>query len=82
MEKMLLMLASAMSTENIIDKLEQAVEEYQHSPSEETKNGVAAICALFLAHLKTGGTMEGAMEAMKDFDKFDEREKLFNPNKN
>jgi len=82
MEKMLLMLASAMSTKHIVEKLEEVVDEYQQSPSEETKQHLAAICALFLAHLKTGGTMEGAMEAIKDFDKFDEREKLFNPNKN
>ena len=82
MEKLLLMLAGAMKTSEIVDKLEEAVKEYKYSPSDETKNGVASICALFLAHLKTGGTMEGAIEAMKDFDKFDEREKLFNPNKN
>lgn len=82
MDKLLLMLAGAMSRESIIEKLEDAIQEYKVSPSDETKNGIAAICALFLAHLKTGGTMEGAIKAMDDFDRFDEREKLFNPNKN
>jgi hypothetical protein len=38
-----------------------------------------AVCALYLAHLKTGGTFEGAMEMIKNFDQFEQREKLFNP---
>ncbi len=82
MDKLLVLLASSMSSDDIIDKLEQTVQEYRSSPSKETKDNIAAVCALYLTHLKTGGTLEGAMNAIKDFEKFDRREKLFNPEQN
>jgi hypothetical protein len=79
MEGLLMVLAASMTTEQILQKLQDELNNYLADSNEENKNNIGAVCALYLAHLKTGGTMEGAMAMLKDFQKFEEREKLFNP---
>lgn len=82
MEALMMMLAASMKAEQILQKLQDELNAYLADPSEEHKNNVGAVCALYLAHLKTGGTFEGAMEMLNDFKKFEEREKIFNPKDN
>jgi DNA polymerase/3'-5' exonuclease PolX len=79
MEALMMMLAASMKTEQVLQKLQDELNEYLADPSKEHMNNIGAVCALYLAHLKTGGTMEGAMAMIKDFEQFEKREKLFNP---
>lgn len=82
MEKLMMLLAASLTTEEILQKLQDQMNNYLADPSEENKQHIAAICALYLSHIKCGGTMDGAMEMMKDFERFEQREKLFNPDSN
>lgn len=82
METLMMLLAASLTTEEILQKLQNQMNDYLVDPSEEAKQHIAAICALYLSHVKCGGTMDGAMAMIKDFQKFEEREKLFNPDKN
>jgi hypothetical protein len=82
MEALLMMLSASMKTDQILQKLQDELNAYLADPSEEHKNNIGAVCALYLAHLKCGGTIEGAIEMLNDFQKFEEREKLFNPKNN
>ena len=79
MEALMMMLAASMKTEQVLQKLQDELNTYLADPSEEHKNNIGAVCALYLAHLRTGGTFEGAMEMIKNFEQFEQREKLFNP---
>lgn len=82
MDSLMIILAASMKAEEILQKLQDELNDYLADPSEEAKQHIAAVCALYLAHIKTGGKMEGALEMLKDFQKFEERENLFNPPKN
>lgn len=82
MDSLMIILAASMKAEEILQKLQDELNDYLANPSEEGKSHIAAVCALFLAHMKTGGSMEGAMEMLNDFKKFEDREKLFQTDKN
>lgn len=82
MDASLMMLVASMKTEQVLQKLQDELNAYLADPSEEHKNNVGAVCALYLAHLKSRGTYEGAIEMLNDFKKFEEREKIFNPKDN
>lgn len=82
MDTLLIILSASLSTEDILQRLQDELNGYLKDPSEESKMHIAAICALYLAHIKTGGSMAGAVEMLEDFKRFDQREKLFNPDKN
>jgi hypothetical protein len=82
METVMMLLAASLSTEEILQKLQDQMNNYLADPSEEQKQHIAAICALYLSHIQCGGTIDGAMDMIRNFQKFEQREKLFNPDKN
>lgn len=82
METLMMLLAASLTTEEILQKLQSEMNNYLQDPSEENRQHIAAICALYISHIKCGGTMEGAMTMIKDFERFEQREKLFQTDKN
>ena len=80
MDALMIILAATLKTDEILQKLQDTLNEYLVDGTDQKKDEIASICALYLAHLKTKGSMEGAMDMLNDFKKFEAREKLFNPN--
>ena len=80
MESLMIMLGASMSTDQILQKLQDELNNYLADPSEEAKNHIAAVCALYLSHIKCGGSIDNAMKMINDFKNFEKMEKLFKTN--
>jgi hypothetical protein len=87
--EMLVMLASLMTKDQIIDKIEESISEYKEATligNEEEINikahHLAMSCNLFMMNMVTDGNMEGAMETIKKIMRLRDREKIFDVNGN
>lgn len=82
MDNLMIMLSAAIPTEDILEKLQESITVYNIDPTEEHLKSIEAICALFLTNMRTKGSVQGAMEMIEEFKRFEQREKLFNIDKN
>ena len=80
MDTLMIFLSATLKTDEILQKLQDALNDYLIEGTDQKKEEIAAICALYLAHMKTKGSIEGAMEMLNDFKRFERQEKLFNNN--
>ena len=87
--EMLIMLASAMSTEQIVQKLEESISELKEAQllgneKEITKQKhlLGLSCHLYTMHIVTEGSMEKAMSTIGDMTKTRERLKIFETGEN
>lgn len=88
--QLLVMLASAMSKDQIIDRIEDEIAQYKEAvllgKSEEEletqAHHLALACNLFLMNMVTDGSMEGAMKTINRMDQLKSRDNLFNVDKN
>lgn len=82
MEELMIMLSAALPTDEIISRMEEHILDYKINPSEKNRDMLGASCSLYLTHLRTKGSIEGAIDLMDQFKKFEQREKLFQTDKN
>lgn len=81
------MLASMMTQDQVIDRLEEAIEEYKESrllgkEKEDRSFGkVVVSCHLLMLNMVTDGDVKNAFKTIEKMKLHDEREKLFNVNK-
>jgi hypothetical protein len=82
--ELLVMLASAMTKEQIIDKIEESINEYREAmligneeQIELKSHHLAMSCNLFTMHMITDGNMEGAMKTIQKIGKMKDRDKIF-----
>lgn len=86
-QELLVLLASSMTKEQLIERLDESLNEYKEArllgnDESEKLNFLAFNCTLLLANLMTKGDMKNAMSTIVDMQKIKDREKLFNPNSN
>lgn len=82
--ELLVILASTMTKDQVIERLEQALSEYKEAEligneeEIEAKNHHLLLsCHLFILHTITGGDMSKAMSTIKQMDKMRQRDKIF-----
>lgn len=81
----MVLLASTMTHEQIMERIEEAISEYRETMllgKEEDidlkKHHLALACSLFMMNVMTNGSMEGAVETIKKIKSNRETNEIFN----
>lgn len=87
--ELMVMLASAMSKEQIIERIEESIAEYKEAQllgNEEDiylkSHFVGLSCSLFLMNMTTDGSTDGALKVINKISQMRKRDDLFNVDKN
>lgn len=80
MKELMLIMATVMPEEKLIDDLQEAITEYKLTNSNDSRKSLAAFCQMFVLRSITKGDPEKLNEVLKDMKQHDEREKLFTVN--
>jgi len=79
---MVLVAAGLLSTEEIVDRLEGAIQNYRIVPDEEKILGVEMWCAILMTHQAAKDKKDGVLGVAKDLDNMAKAEKFIKPNQN
>lgn len=82
MKELMLMAATMMPEEKILEDLQEAIVNYQVEKSEENKNKLAMHLHLAVFRTLTDGSPEKMSKIMDDMKKFDRQQQLFKPANN
>lgn len=85
LDMLVMMLAASMTTEEIIEELKDAIEEYEKDPSENNSKKLTSICALVNTKAlinDRGGKIEDAVNLSAEFKEMRSKLDFFEPNKN
>jgi hypothetical protein len=83
MEKgILFFMAAAMKSASMVEDMKDACYNYEENPSDENFETIYQLAHLIIAKKMVGDDIGKAMEVIKDFDLYQEREKLFQVDKN
>ena len=89
MKELLIVIATAMSEEHIIEKIQEAIDEYSQAllisddyKVEKAKTALNVACNLFLMRQQTNGDEKKMREFIKEMDNFERANNLFNTPKN
>ena len=80
MKELMLIMATVMPEEKLIDDLQEAITEYKLTNSNDSRRSLATFCQMFVLRSLTKGDPEKMNEVLKDMKQHDEREKLFTVN--
>ena len=80
MKELMLIMATIMPEEKLIDDMEEALTEYKLTNSNESRMTLATVCQMFILRSVTKGNPDKLQEMLKDMKQHDDREKLFNIN--
>jgi hypothetical protein len=82
--ELMVLLASAMEKDQIIDRIEQAISNYREAKLladekqiEIEAHHIALACNLFMMNIVTDGNINGAMDVIKKVKTMRDREKIF-----
>ena len=79
MKQLLFMAATIMPTEDIIEKLEDALKEYKLIPNEENKKQVEMFSFMLMINLENGGSLKKMSEMLQEVEKVDKAKDLLTP---
>lgn len=79
MKELLFMAATVMPTEDIIEKLEDALKEYKVAPTQENKRAVKVFSSMLMINLENGGSIKKMTEMLKEVEKVDKAKELLTP---
>lgn len=78
---MMVMIASTVPLERIVENIKDAATELSIFPDDEDKrNTLLAHCTMLKMHLDTKGTLEGAMNLIKDLEAREKKLSMFDIN--
>jgi len=79
MKQLLFMAATIMPTEDIIEKLEDALKEYKVAPTDENKRAVEMFSFMLMINLENGGSIKKMTEMLQEVEKVDKAKDLLTP---
>lgn len=79
MKELLFMAATIMPTEDIIEKLEDALKEYKVAPTDENKRAVEMFSFMLMINLENGGSIKKMTEMLQEVEKVDKAKNLLTP---
>ena len=79
MKQLLFMAATVMPTEDIIEKLEDALKEYKVAPTDENKRAVETFSFMLMINLENGGSIKKMTEMLQEVEKVDKAKNLLTP---
>lgn len=79
MKQLLFMVATIMPTEDIIEKLEDALKEYKVVPTDENKKAVEMFSFMLMINLENGGSLKKMSEMLQEVEKVDKANRLLTP---
>lgn len=79
MKQLLFMAATIMPTEDIIEKLEDALKEYKVVPTDENKRAVEMFSFMLMINLENGGSIKKMTEMLQEVEKVDKAKNLLTP---
>lgn len=79
MKQLLFMAATIMPTEDIIEKLEDALKEYKVAPTNENKRAVEMFSFMLMINLENGGSIKKMTEMLQEVEKVDKAKNLLTP---
>lgn len=79
MKQLLFMAATIMPTEDIIEKLEDALKEYKVAPTDENKRAVEMFSFMLMINLENGGSIKKMTEMLQEVEKVDKAKELLTP---
>lgn len=85
MKDLAILLASALTTENIIDSLQRDIDKWKEDQSEKSLNMIEMNCMLLLSKktvTAAGGGIDGAKQVISDLDKMERASNLLMPDQN
>lgn len=80
MKELMLIMATVLPEEKLIDDLQEAITEYKLTNSIDARRSLATFCQMFILRTITQGDSEKLNEMLADMKRHDEREKLFDTN--
>ena len=83
MLKMLAMLSSIMSFEDIISQLEEAINDYKekrllNQDVEKEKDKISILAFILQMHLKSGGNIKDALDSIDQMEEIKKHHEMFN----
>lgn len=82
MKELMLMAATIMPEEKVLEDLQDAIVTYQVDKSEDNKHKLQMRLHLAVLRFMTDGSPEKMSKVMDDMKKFDRQQELFNPKGN
>lgn len=82
MKELMVLLASAVPQEKLIEDLQEAASEAKLFPTKENVDHLLMQCQMFIINHATDGKLKNASEMIKEMDKFEKRNKLFQTDSN
>ena len=80
MKELLMLVATITPEEVILEQLEEAIRNHKLVGTDDTKNNVLMHCQMLIVNHMTKGSPEKMSEILKNMDKQEERNKLFDVN--
>jgi hypothetical protein len=82
MKELLLMAATLVPEDKILEDVQDAIVEYQMNKSEDNKNKLNTHMHMAIMRFMTDGDPKRMHEVMQKMKKFDRQQELFTPDKN
>ena len=82
MMELLILGATAMPEEKLLEDLQEAITEYKSIPSEGNQHKMLTICMMLIVKHETGGNIKKAVEMTQRMERQHERNKLFETGEN
>jgi hypothetical protein len=79
MKDLLLMLASVMPFQDIVNQLEKEIADYKADPTEENKKMLTITCVLLTSKHSIDNTKGGVVEVMEQIDLLQQGKELLSP---
>lgn len=70
-KEMMILMATAVPSDKIVDELKEAIEEWEINPSEENEQKLVFFAHLLTMSFMTKGDMKKAMKVTSDMDKIE-----------
>lgn len=70
-KEMMILMATAMPTDKIVDDLKEAIEEFEINPNDHTESKLGFYCHLLTMSFMTKGDIGKAMKVTRDMDKIE-----------
>lgn len=82
MKELMIMVATMMPEEDLLNELKNAIEDYLIIPSDEKRDQIGMLSTLFTIRHSTKGEAKNAVDMIENMDKLEQQSKIFTVNKN
>lgn len=82
MKELMVMMATMMPEEKLLNDLRDAINDYLILPTNEKNDEIAMLCTMFTIRHATKGDANTAMDMIQDMDKMEKTVKIFDINGN